>query len=76
MIKEDKLYTEAKLNPEMTSKNLGNLASDNGGHMQSTNIKTPKNQHAKSGLKNDYFYDSHHKSKTAVGMNDLSHMSP
>lgn len=60
----------------MATKNLIVLQSENDGHVPSTNIKTPKNQHAKSGLKNDYFYDSHHKSKTAVGMNDMSHISP
>ena len=42
-LKEDRLYTEAKLNPEMTTKNLGVLQSPNNGHVPSTNMKTPKN---------------------------------
>jgi hypothetical protein len=48
------------------------MESENG-HVPSTNIKTPGK---KSGYKNEYFDDSHNKSRTAVGMNDLSHISP
>lgn len=55
---------------------MTNLESESG-QVPSTNIKTPKGHYGKaSGFKHEYYEDSHNKSRTAVGMNDLSHISP
>ena len=68
--------SEVKLNPEIATKIMTNLESESG-QVPSTNIKTPKGHQGKaSGFKNEYYEDSHNKSRTAVGMNDLSHISP
>lgn len=61
----------------MGIKNLTHINESDNGNVPSTNIKTPKgNQGKNSAFKNEYFEDSHQKSRTAVGMNDLSHISP
>lgn len=74
---QGEIVIEAKLNPEISTKNIGVTESENDGHVPSTNIKTPKgHQEKNSAFKNGYFEDSHNKSRTAVGMNDLSHISP